>query len=166
MNRWMPLLLTLALAACTPSESSPVPAPPSDATVGNPLGLSDAEWKKKLSAEQYQICRQQGTERPFTGKWASFKGGGTFTCAGCGHELFDARTKFESGTGWPSFYAPLQKAAVREVTDKAHGMVRVEVRCARCDSHLGHVFDDGPQPTGLRYCMNSASLEMKAAPPK
>jgi peptide-methionine (R)-S-oxide reductase len=132
--------------------------------VGNPLGISEAEWRKKLTPEQYQICRLQGTERPFTGKYNDYKGGGTFRCAACAQDLFDAAAKFESGTGWPSFWQPLRKEAVREVRDLSHGMDRVEVRCAKCDSHLGHVFDDGPKPTGLRYCMNSAALDLRAAP--
>jgi peptide-methionine (R)-S-oxide reductase len=171
-RRTTAILIPLVLAACTPPASEAPPAPPAapppaaaepEHGVRNPLGLSEAEWKKKLSPEQYYICRQQGTERPFTGKWASFKGEGTFACAACGQDLFDAKAKFESGTGWPSFWQPLKKEAVRELKDASHGMVRVEIRCSRCDSHLGHVFDDGPQPTGLRYCMNSAALDLKDA---
>jgi peptide-methionine (R)-S-oxide reductase len=124
---------------------------------------TDAEWRSQLGSEQYQICRNHGTERAFTGKYWNFKGNGIYTCAGCGFELFSSDTKFDSGTGWPSFWAPLTPESVETTADKSYGMVRTEVHCPRCNSHLGHVFDDGPQPTGLRYCMNSASLNFVAA---
>ncbi len=121
---------------------------------------SDAEWREQLTSEQYKVCRQKGTERAFTGKYDGCKDPGTFVCICCGNPLFDAATKFDSGTGWPSFYAPANDDAVSEEEDVSFFMRRTEVLCAKCDSHLGHVFSDGPPPTGLRYCMNSASLDL------
>ncbi len=118
---------------------------------------SDAEWRAELPPDRYHVLREAGTERPFTGALLRQKGTGVYTCAACGNELFDSDTKYESGSGWPSFY-DARPGAVELIEDRAHGMVRTEVRCARCDSHLGHVFDDGPRPTGERYCMNSLSL--------
>ncbi len=121
---------------------------------------SDDQWRKELTAEQFYVLRQKGTERAFTGEYESFKGQGIFKCAGCGTVLFDSATKYNSGSGWPSFYQPADPAAVVEHRDVSHGMVRIEVTCANCGGHLGHVFPDGPRPTGLRYCINSLSLAL------
>jgi peptide-methionine (R)-S-oxide reductase len=120
---------------------------------------TNEEWEKALTPEQFRVMRRKGTEPPFSSPLDGEKGEGVFECAACGLPLFDSRTKFNSGTGWPSFYAPVARENVREETDASHGMLRTEVLCARCDSHLGHVFDDGPHPTGLRYCMNGVALK-------
>ncbi|MDT7570308.1 MAG: peptide-methionine (R)-S-oxide reductase [Actinomycetota bacterium] len=127
----------------------------------NKIEKTEAEWRAELTPEQYDVLRRQGTERPFTGKYVDVKDDGMYHCAGCGAALFRSDTKFESGTGWPSFYEPAVSENVEVHTDTSHGMVRTEATCAACGGHLGHVFEDGPNPTGLRYCINSCSLDLK-----
>ena len=122
---------------------------------------TDEDWKNELTPEQYAVCRMKGTERPFTGEYYKTKDNGIYTCSCCGAELFDSNTKYDSGSGWPSFYEPVDKKNVEEASDRSHGMTRTEVMCNVCGAHLGHVFPDGPRPTGLRYCINSVSLKLK-----
>jgi peptide-methionine (R)-S-oxide reductase len=164
----------LALACSRPGAAAAVAGPPATVTVVEfdnagrrvqalrvpKLVRTEAEWKQRLSPRSYYVARQGGTERPFSGEYDALKPkNGVFRCICCGTALFDARTKFESGTGWPSFWQPIARENIVDISDRTLGMVRVENRCVRCDAHLGHVFDDGPQPTGLRYCMNSVALK-------
>lgn len=151
------------------AETAPTPAKniaksgPDDVFDGQKVVKTEAEWKKELSPEAYHVLREEGTERAFTGEYADNHEDGDYYCAACHLKLFSSKTKFESGTGWPSFYQPINKKNVVEKTDKLLGYERTEVECARCGSHLGHVFDDGPKPTGLRYCMNSVSMKFEKA---
>lgn len=126
----------------------------------NPLGLTEAQWRQRLTAEEYAVMRERGTERPYTGEFCKRFEPGLYACRGCKTPLFDSRTKFESGTGWPSFNKPVKEGVVAEEVDNSYGMTRTEVHCATCGSHLGHVFPDGPPPTGMRYCINSVSLAL------
>ncbi len=125
------------------------------------ISKSDADWKAELTEEEYRVLRTKGTEAPYTGKFWNHHDNGTYTCAGCGQELFESETKFDSGCGWPSFYDAMDEGKVEFIEDFTHGMQRVEVACSRCKGHLGHIFPDGPRPTGQRYCINSASLKFR-----
>ncbi len=130
-------------------------------TMENKINKSEEHWKCELTEEQYYITRQKGTEKPFTGKYYNFYEKGIYVCVCCGNELFSSETKYNSGSGWPSFYQAIKSENIIEKVDYSHGMIRMEVQCSKCGAHLGHVFEDGPQPTGLRYCINSASLNFK-----
>lgn len=166
---FLPLLLTLQ--ACNAQPAQKVPAmdnssqnhPFYSRTDSTKLNLSPDEWKKVLTPEQYYIARQKGTERPYTSIWEKHTDKGTYYCAACGNPLFQSDTKFESGCGWPSFYAPISKTSIIYLPDNSHGMSRTEVQCGRCKAHLGHVFEDGPPPTGLRYCINGVILDFEKA---
>jgi peptide-methionine (R)-S-oxide reductase len=153
--RWM--LLSFLLGGCLDHPPPVKPAEPQDP--GGRVVKSDAEWKKLLTPEQFHVLREKGTERAFSGAYHASHDKATYLCAACGQELFSSDDKFDSGTGWPSFTRPIADSRVGSETDSTYGMVRTEVHCSRCGGHLGHVFDDGPAPTGLRYCINSVSLK-------
>ena len=154
-NACMPLLLLFSFAF-TSQSCAQKPENTTDKT--RPFLLSETEWKQKLSVEEYEVLREKGTERPYSGEYEEHYEAGIYVCKGCNAPLFSSSTKFDAGCGWPSFYNAIQKSGIREVEDFSHGMHRIEVQCARCGGHLGHVFPDGPKPTGLRYCINSVSL--------
>ncbi len=154
------ILFGLLWLSCTAREKPMEVMPMNDTTlVEGKVSKTVDEWKKVLSEQQFYVLRKSGTERPFTGPYWNDHSPGRYVCAGCGSMLFNSKAKFESGTGWPSFFEPATAASVEEITDSSLGMARTEVRCAKCGGHLGHVFDDGPKPTGLRYCVNGASLK-------
>lgn len=160
MKRFSILFVIFMLVQCGPNASA-APMKKGGLPMSQKVNKSDAEWQKLLTPEQFQVLRKQGTERPFTGKFHDHHETGTYVCAACKLPLFSSATKFESGTGWPSYFQPLKAENVEEHSDVSYGMKRVEVRCGRCGGHLGHVFDDGPKPTNLRYCINSVSLEFQ-----
>ena len=149
------------LAACCPCNQPSGLTRERENGMAYEVNKSEAEWRAQLTPEQYRVTREGDTERPFSGEYYQFKGDGEFVCVCCGQTLFDSDTKYESGSGWPSFWQPVDGECIEELEDTSHGMVRTEVRCSRCGAHLGHVFTDGPKPTGLRYCINSVSLLFK-----
>lgn len=166
MKKFAPLLFCFGITwmvACGQTSNEKTKASQNKTTEeGFEVKKSSEEWQTCLTAEQYKVLREKGTERAFTGKFYNHKEKGIYICVGCGTELFSSDTKFDSGTGWPSYWQPVAEGAVKTNQDISHGMVRDEVVCGKCGGHLGHVFDDGPDPTGMRYCINSAALDFKA----
>jgi len=158
MKKFLFLSIALfALSACA-QKQTPIPPPSNSQNMNEKIEKTNDDWKKELNAEEYNVLREQGTERAFTGEFWDHHEKGIYTCAACATPLFESETKFESGTGWPSYFKPVDDSCVAETRDVTYGMVRREVHCAKCGGHLGHVFEDGPKPTGLRYCVNSVSL--------
>lgn len=159
------LFLTLVFTSCNYNNTPHSEPSTSNETSMNktnyPINKTDEEWKKQLSAEQFQVLRNKGTERPFTSQWNANWDGGIYVCVGCGNELFSSENKFDAGCGWPSFFDALDSTKIKTETDSTHGMKRTEIMCANCGGHLGHVFDDGPKPTGLRFCVNGVSIDFK-----
>jgi len=161
IKKWILAILTLVfILFCSKAEKVIDTAKEKEKNMGK-IVKSEEEWKKELPADVCYIMREKGTERPFTGKYYKYKEKGTYVCAACGNELFSSDSKFESGTGWPSFYEAVEKGKIETKPDSTGGMIRTEVLCARCGGHLGHVFDDGPAPTGRRFCINSKALDFK-----
>lgn len=177
MRRTLSLLLLGTLVGCSSGSDASAQGPGtaggsaepehperwSDPPVGEELDLSESQWRERLTAEEFHVLREQGTERAFTGRWHDHHGEGIYRCAGCGAPLFSSAHKFDSGTGWPSYYRPIAEGRVETEPDRSMGVTRTEVHCARCGGHLGHVFEDGPPPTGLRYCLNSVALDFDPA---
>jgi len=162
-NALLIMLISLSLSACGQQSEPAGQSKTKTATMDTfEIKKTDDEWRKQLTPVQFGILREKGTERPFTGEYDKFYEEGTYYCAACGAELFTSKTKYNSGCGWPAFYEPSVNKNIFEKKDYSHGMIRIEVMCAKCGGHLGHVFEDGPQPTGLRYCINSGALKFEA----